>query len=321
MNLINLNLFYRFMYERHLIWYKRYVLKEPPPWTENKILRDNKFTNIYRELDAGTIYYIQNVYQKATRHWKRDLGMAERNLIWYTIQYRLVNRVETFEKVPFVDYWLWNTMGDETEGHKLSSTWFAALKTFMLAGDSIFTSAHRTCPTHKPGQTRLEVLKESMDYTIKHLPDLWEKIKRAQKMEDVFSILCKIPNVGAFIAYEIVCDFILVKLIPFTEDDWVNPGPGCRAGTLLIFPDVKGTDQFQRCITNLRDMQQAQFKRLGLDFDKIKIHDLTLRSIEHSLCEFSKYYRCTKGGRTRVKFKPRDGGTAYGQLPIRFSRS
>src|SRR5580692_10535700 len=96
-----LDMFFKFMYERHLIWYKRFVLKEPPPWTKNKILRDNKFTNIFRELDAGTIYYVQNVYQQATKCWTEDLGRSERNLIWYTVQYRLVNRVETFEKVPF----------------------------------------------------------------------------------------------------------------------------------------------------------------------------------------------------------------------------
>src|SRR5271169_6765859 len=108
MNQKNLNLFFQFMYERHLIWYKRNILKEPPPWTKNKILRDNKFTNIYRELDAGTLWYVQHVYTKATECWKEDLGRSERNLIWYTVIYRLINRVETFEKVGFVPYWDWS---------------------------------------------------------------------------------------------------------------------------------------------------------------------------------------------------------------------
>jgi alpha-glutamyl/putrescinyl thymine pyrophosphorylase clade 1 len=311
----NLALFFEFMYERHNIWYKRNVLKEPAPWTDNKILRDNKFTNIYRELDAGTIWYVQNVYPKATECWREDLGRSERNLIWYTVQYRLLNRVETFEKVGFVDHWKWPAV-------KLR--WLAALKSLMEKGESIFTSAHRTCPTHEPGQTRLQVFEESLEYTIQHLPMLWEDIHRARCLEDVFKTLRTIPNVGDFISYEICCDFMLVGLIPFKEDDWVNPGPGCRAGTLLIFPETSSTEEFQQRILWLRNNQRAFFENMeadGKDFNRIKIHDLTLRSIEHSLCEFSKYYRCLKGGRTRVKFKPRDGSSQYGQLPLRWTRT
>lgn len=310
----NLDLFFRFMYDRHLIWYKRFVLKEPPPWTNNKILRDNKFTNIYRELDRGTLWYISHVYPQAYECWKENLTEAEKSLLYHTVVYRLVNRIETFEKAgfPIVDKKRTNGIQD----------WFKVLTQLMRQGVSIFTSAHRTCPTHKPGETRLDVLKESVEHTYKNLDSIWQQVKQAQNLETVFNIFCEIPNVGPFISYEICCDLMLVKLIPAEwEDSWVNPGPGCKAGLRLIFPDLKGTRPYQEKIFWLRDRQRYIFKSLKLDFPYFhKDRDLTLRSIEHSLCEFQKYYRCLKGGRTRVNFKPRDLTTSQGQMVLRFVR-
>lgn len=309
----NLDLFFRFMYERHLIWYKRFILKEPPPWTNNKILRDNKFTNVYRELDRGTIWYISHVYPQAFGSWKENLTKAEMNLIWQTVVYRLVNRIETFERWSIVDFNCWRAS---------RKNWLSHLRKLMDEGVSIFTSAHRTCPTHKPGETRLDVLAEAMDYTNDNLQKIWERVKRAFNLEIVFDIFCEIPNVGPFISYEICCDLMLVRLIPAEwEDSWVNPGPGCKAGLRLIFPDLKGTKPYQDKIFWLRDTQRRHFRRLKLDFPYYhKDRDLTLRSIEHSLCEFSKYHRCLKGGRTRVNFKPRDLTTSQGQMAIHFPR-
>src|SRR5690348_3648568 len=87
----NLDAFYRFMYERHMIWHRRFKLGLPPPWTKDPILRDLKFTNVYRELDRGTLWYLNNVAET----YKDELL----DLLWLTVMYRLLNKVETFEKV------------------------------------------------------------------------------------------------------------------------------------------------------------------------------------------------------------------------------
>lgn len=316
---VHLNSFFKFMYERHMIWYKRFVLKEKPPWTNNKILAENKFTNIYRELDAGTIWYVNNVYKQAIEDWRDDLKKSQMNLIWYTIIYRLLNRVDTFEKVGFVPFWEWE---QTVEGDTKRAIWFAALKCLMKAGEAIFTSAHRTCPTHNPGETRLGVYAKAIEVLYKNLEQMWVDIRMAHNLEEVFNILKIVPNVGDFIAYEICCDFILVKLISFTEDDWVNPGPGCKKGLDLIFSGLKSRKDYQEKIIWLKDHQDRIFHNVGLQesFNEIRIHPLTLRTIEHSLCEYCKYERCTRGGKTRVKFKPREN-TNGGQMTIRWPRS
>ena len=51
-------LFFETMYERMMIWKRRFIEQKPQPWTENAILRDSKFTNVYRELDRNSQWQI-----------------------------------------------------------------------------------------------------------------------------------------------------------------------------------------------------------------------------------------------------------------------
>jgi len=53
--------FFRFVYQRHLIWYKRFVLKQPAPWTNDTVLSTFKIINMYRELDKCTIYLVEKL--------------------------------------------------------------------------------------------------------------------------------------------------------------------------------------------------------------------------------------------------------------------
>jgi len=84
----HLDEFYSFMYERHMIWHRRFVKRLPPPWTKDPLLRDYKFTNVYRELDYGTLWYLSHVYPAPEVQRRPRL-----ELVWRTLIYRLVNRV------------------------------------------------------------------------------------------------------------------------------------------------------------------------------------------------------------------------------------
>ena len=54
-------LFFWLMHERMAIWKRRFIDKKDRPWTENEILRDYKFTNVYRELDRNSQWQIKNI--------------------------------------------------------------------------------------------------------------------------------------------------------------------------------------------------------------------------------------------------------------------
>lgn len=307
----NLKLFWTFVCERQNIWYKRFVLKQPPPWTENKILRDYKFTNVYRELDAGTIWYMKHVVSQSkgpnlTKEYRHM------NLLWLTTMYRLVNRVETFEDVGLVSYYDWRDKKKD---------WFWKLWDRQQKGNCIFTNAHLTLPSHEVGSTKLDKYMEVLDDLNKRLYVISSSVFSSKSLEAVFHALLDIKCVGRFIAYEICCDLMLAKAIPFTENDWVNPGPGCKKGINLIWPKLRKTEDYQHRIEYLMRLQDQYYHQYKLDFHMYH-HPLTLRGIEHSLCEFQKYYKMMhKVGKQRMYFKPRDWPDSRGQQEIiRFPR-
>jgi len=307
----HLKLFWTFVCERQTIWHRRFVLKQPPPWTKDPILRDYKFTNVYRELDHGTIWYRKNVIPLSqTSHLTKYNKKLD--LLWLTTMYRLVNRVETFEEVGFIHVWEWG----EPEEEK----WFRKLEARQKRGECIFTNAHLTLPSHELGSTKLDKYMEVLSDLNKKLLNLNDKVFEARDLETVFNSLQVVKCVGRFIAYEICCDLMLAKAIPFTENDWVNPGPGCKRGINLIWPKSHHVEEYQNDIRWLQSHQEECFERYHLTFHQYH-HPLTLRGIEHSLCEFQKYFKMMhKVGKQRMYFKPRDWPNAQGQIPMRFPR-
>lgn len=325
----NLDDFFKFMNERHLIWHRRFIEKLPrEQWTTNEILKKSKYTNIYRELDRGTLWWFDHIGNEYT-DWKStalsDIGqeVGFKILLWKTIIYRLCNRIETFEKVGFPDYTKYNS-------DDVHNDFWKQLHEIEETGASVMTSAHLTCPT-PAGYSKVEGYIMAVNSLHKELDSLCSDIPQARDSKDVFNILRRIHCVGAFIAYEVLCDLMYVgaiglnqpltenggetKLIEckrFSEDDWANVGPGAYQGIRLIYPSSaigrnKSKRVYERMV-QLRDEQAEHFKRLGIEFkyyEKYSKGHLSLRSIEHSLCEYSKYWLQSRGlGKVRMIFNP-----------------
>jgi len=56
-----MEIFWRFIAERHSIYKKKEIEKLPPPWTDDPILSSFKFTNVVRSTDPGTRYVIDKI--------------------------------------------------------------------------------------------------------------------------------------------------------------------------------------------------------------------------------------------------------------------
>ena len=304
----HLDQFYQFVYERHMVWFRRFVLKLSPPWTANRWLRDYKFTNVYRELDRGTAWLMSHILSPTAL-----AAGSQHNLLWQVVLYRVLNRVETFEAVGIPSYSKW-------EADK--GVFRSNLYEYKRRHGHVFTSAHLTVPVNRLGGDKLAAYLKGLDALHKLVPKLWMEIAAAETMEQVFRALQLVPYVGPFIAYEITVDLTYGKLIPFTEDDFVNAGPGCKVGIKLIFPERSKKDELVAAIHELRDSQQYHFQRLSLDFPYLNGKPLSLRNIEHSLCEFCKMWKITHGvGKARMLFKPKSTNpyeSAAGQLPLSF---
>ena len=75
--------FFRTMFERQMIWKRRFLDQAPRPWTEDPILRDYKFTNVYRELDRNSQWQIRNILL--------DDSLSLTDLVWKMMVFRYFN--------------------------------------------------------------------------------------------------------------------------------------------------------------------------------------------------------------------------------------
>src|SRR5437667_689382 len=87
-----LDLFWWFVCERQKIWHRRMIERKSPPWTKDVILRNVRFTNVYRELDPGTRYLRQNIL---------ELPVPDKDKIFNVMLYRLIGRTRTYSVMGF----------------------------------------------------------------------------------------------------------------------------------------------------------------------------------------------------------------------------
>ena len=80
--------FWKMIQERHLIYKRKEIEQLPPPWTNDPILLNYKFTNIFRFLDRGT--------RIVTEHILDHEDYEDSSIIFNVILYRLFNKIETF---------------------------------------------------------------------------------------------------------------------------------------------------------------------------------------------------------------------------------
>ncbi len=284
----NLKNFFYWMYERQNIWHRRFVLKQQAPWTKNKYMKDRKFTNVYRELDRNSIWQINNVINKKT---------TKLNKFFQIVITRMINNPETFEEI-----------GIPTSDNFNNKKFFKAIERRRKRGDQVFTNAY-LINVGKKGRTRND---HYANYVFKKFHErcefLWEDIQASKHPETVMGYLTNcLDSCGKFIAYEIWCDLAHAKLIPWTTNDYVNIGPGCRVGLALLFPSLwKDSKRLMKKLWWLRDNEGRLFEKHSYWFHYLHDKGLSLREIEHSLCEYQKYYKMKIGeGRQRLHFKPR----------------
>ena len=313
----NFNKFFDMLFERQEIWYRRFVLKQPAPWTKNWILRDYKFTNAYRELDRASQWLVHNVLT--------DHTLSKPDLIFRILIYRFFNQPTTFDKgyskhaiqLPhykdFNSQNLWEQIVNYRE--KVDNPWHTAY--LMNPGGA------KPKDWNKRGLYRDDMYANTVfNQAHKKIPEICSVLKTAKKPQDVIDVLEGILSVAGFMAHEFYLDFCYCekywreKIMEFDQNDFTNVGPGCSTGIRMIFPSLEGKEQIQ-AIYWLKELaeehlnKRGEFKYLYWDKDKLEYYvdhtkpNLTLHTFEFALCEFQKYIKMEWGeGKQRSKFTP-----------------
>lgn len=279
------NIFQLFLYwinERHSIYLKRDA-EDPWPWTNDPILQEYKFTNVFRQLDrvtqAWTSYYQEHVDAPYTEIF--------RNLMVF----RMFNWPLTYAALGG-----WRKRPLHPDKMK------AGLHQRRDNGEQVFTGAY-IITNNGLRQSKIDLVCDAIEVANKRAASLILSIRKVNTLEHATKQLSTLPMVGSFIAYELVTDLRHTTVLYKAHDimTWANPGPGAKRGLNRIFgrPVKHNLNTYQA----IDEMQQLL--ELANDLVEKHVPTLEMRDIEHSLCEFDKYMRVKLGeGRPRSKFNP-----------------
>lgn len=288
--------YWKFINERHAIYIRR-ERGDPWPWTEDELLQKYKFTNIFRELDTGTIWLREHI---------RDPYEYHNELFFNIALYRLYNYTgtaqEILDKVGFIE-----RVGQLTDV-------FILMNERRKAHKQVFTGAHMITGT-------LGGDKVNQIFGI-CAPKLWDKRRELEPtandtLETAFHKLCsKSPGYGAFISYEVITDLRHTRYLNGARDifSWANPGPGARRGLCRLMGLQVRAKKGEKVPLEIRHKYPNYVECIEYMHDLLSIQDgykedyvptLEMRDIEHSLCEWDKYQRVLNGeGKPRSKFTP-----------------
>lgn len=299
----NLLYLYNFIKRRYVIHLRKDVLKKDPPWTNDEVLRDFRFTNIRREHDKESKWVIE--------HIANNPELSYEDKLLNVILFRLYNKHETAELIsmPF----------------KFSQTpdwnpeWYRSLFEAALVEDPkrvFFTAAFHTVGMKN---TLKKVTGE--DYApmrilkfIKILINegLVDDIKACVNQQEVYQTLTDYNGIGRFLAYQFYVDMTYIAEFPFSENEFTVAGPGCVMGLNYLFENRDGMT-YEECLFWLRDNLGRLFvEELGKDWDAKRVFwDLpeedrcfNVMSLENCFCELSKYIRAKDGtGRPRKRYR------------------
>lgn len=278
--------------ERQNIFFNR-LSGRRPPWTNDPILLEHKFTNAYRASDRVSQYLISHVIYQGEQ--------TTEELFFRILLFKLFNRIETWELLQ-------RRLGNLSFREYSYEHFDDVLTSAIESGERIYSAAY-IMPSGGPnsGESRkhrmhLKLIERMMR------EDLPSRISDAKTMAKAFELLRSYPTIGDFLAYQYVTDLNYSSLMDFDEKSFVVPGPGAKDGIRKCFTDLGGLNEAE-LIKQVTEIQESEFNRLSIKFRSLwgrKLHPIDCQNL---FCEVDKYARVKHPefagitGRTKIKQK------------------
>lgn len=297
-----------FMTARHQIYLARQE-GLPAPWTDDPILQEGRFCNIFRELDTVTIWIDKNIRKPFANHPH----------LWFMLCIaRYVNWPPTLSLLMSIQG-AWPS-DDDFSPAKLA----AGLELIAKDGEKVYTGAYMIRAESNPNVEWFHWSKHRYIAEIV-LGRLWEDRidwigfleiqggpREYRSLESIWAKFQEPRYIGwgPFMAYEVVTDLRHTRYANKAPDKffWANAGPGAIRGLNRLFgrdinakPKATQTnDEMQSLLSWLNVYTEGRFvATFGEIYPRFEMRD-----VEHTLCEFDKYERVRLGeGKMRAKYR------------------
>ncbi len=284
--------YWKFAAERQEIFFRRLEGK-PPPWTQDAILTEHKFTNAYRASDRVSQYLIKNVLYTGEQ--------TPEEIFFRCFIFKVFNRISTWELLK-------HAFGEVRYSEFSTVRYDNVLEKAKQRGERIFSAAY-IMPTHAAGFNHASKHLNYLTLLEKMMAEKFPlRLAESKSMADIFEMFRSYPLIGPFLAYQFAIDINYSTLTNFSEMEFVMPGPGAKDGIRKCF-ETTGKYSEADTIKFVAERQTEEFSRLGLKFRSLWGRPLQLIDCQNLFCEVDKYARLAhpdvRGitGRTRIKQK------------------
>jgi hypothetical protein len=263
--------YWRFAAARQEIFLRR-LAGYPWPWTSDAILRNHRFTNVYRASDRVSQYLIRHVI------YEGDQSPVE--VVFRTLLFKLFNSIETWR-------YLLAALG-EVSWRSFDARRYARILDMRSAqGSTLYSAAYIIPPPPFEGGRKHEKHLELLQFMMKDR--IADKLTGAGSLGSVFDVLTSYPSLGPFLAFQFTIDLNYSSVVNFSEMDFVVAGPGARNGIKKCFPDAELSAD--RVIRLMAESAYLEFTKRGLSFSGLWGRPLQLIDIQNLFCEVDKYAR------------------------------
>lgn len=299
----NFGILYYYIQERYKIHVLKDVYGVQPPWTKDPILSKYRFTNIRREHDRETRWLANNICLNS---------MDVENKIANIILFRMINKSSTCQHFMPLDFGQpinWGPIiavnNSEHEGALFTNA-------YMISGMLSGCRKLLQQPNMDALYAVVAVVKQFWDNgKIHHLASI------QTNPQEWCEVLRGFGAMGDFLTYQIWVDYTYCPECPWSENEFVVAGPGCKAGLNYIFTD-RGGMTYEECLFWLRNNWDSLCKQYGFNWNPNELfidlppHDryMNVMSLENCMCELSKYMKgLNKSGRLRATYVYHGGET------------
>ena len=279
--------------ERHKIYVLKEKYKAKKPWTQDPIFLKYRFCNVFRRLDKVTDYIVKTVIkpnETNPRLWE------------YIIISRYFSKLQTIGLIT-----------DLIEKcHYTYSKVIEVLYILYKKKQVLTTSAFILNPL-KDGRPKFLtpfIIIEELKRDLEHMGgfDRWVK-EDVYEIETMVNCFKTCTATAGFMAYEYATDFVYSKRyfkdLPLDYYTYGNFTIGSLRGLkrlLGLSPKDKTKLPIKELTIELLSLWQIYInKNIIINEDTHAFHDLSMREVEHWLCEYDKYMRIYNGEATRLK--------------------
>lgn len=268
---------FAFIRERYAIYVRRFEEGLPKPWTSDPILQRYRFCNVYRELDAVTVWIRKN--WRSPYHKHPDLWFA-------MVVARLLNLPASLEAL-------------DVERHVLNwdpKSFKKILRVRKEAGERVFNGAYMIHADAKEGWLKTDYLAERV------LIPMWKdretvRPRKGDRLEQFYNRLRNYRDMGPFMIGQVIADTKYVAPLLQASDwwTWAAPGPGSQRGLNRVTGRAPGEPWKDGQVNHwLPTLQKLQTKIDPL-LREAGMPRMCAQDLQNCLCEFDKYERVRLG--------------------------